>query len=265
MSQYLINTNQTNLTNVNQIKIDDSIQTMSSVEIAELCDKQHKNVMRDIKKMLEELYPESTAPKFGVSDFSELKFEPAKFLSTYVDEQGKPRPCYNLPKRECLILVSGYSTTLRAKIIDRWQELEKQVSTPQQIDYSSPQVMLGVLTHLKNENERKDIIIAELKPKAIALDGLKRSDGLFGIIDAAKILEVRPKDLSDYLRRYGWVYKRVPSGPLLPYQDKIQKGLMDCTAITIQKNDGTEKTVPSTKITSKGLAYLREEIHGNMQ
>ncbi|EJF86083.1 hypothetical protein MCY_00866 [Bartonella rattimassiliensis 15908] len=49
MSQYLLNTNQTNLTNVNQINIDDSIQTMSSVEIAELCDKKHKNVMRDIK------------------------------------------------------------------------------------------------------------------------------------------------------------------------------------------------------------------------
>ncbi|CAK02311.1 Rha family transcriptional regulator [Bartonella tribocorum] len=251
MPQSLIDINQTNLTNVNQINIDDSIQTMSSREIAELCGKQHAHIMRDIKKMLEEL----NGSKFGLVDF----------IGTYVDAKGETRPCYNLPKRECLILVSGYSTALRAKIIDRWQELEKQVSTSQQIDYSSPQVMLGVLTHLKNENERKDIIIAELKPKAIALDGLKRSDGLFGIIDAAKILEIRPKDLSDYLRRYGWVYKRVPSGPLLPYQDKIQKGLMDCTAITIQKNDGTEKTVPSTKITSKGLACLREQIYGNMQ
>ncbi|WP_375702430.1 Rha family transcriptional regulator [Bartonella sp. AA89HNZF] len=250
MSQYLINTNQTNLTNVNQIKIDDSIQTMSSREIAELCGKRHDNVMRDIKNILLELYDEKDI----------LKFE-----GIFFDSMNRKKTEYLLPKRECLILVSGYSTTLRAKIIDRWQELEKQVSTPQQIDYSSPQVMLGVLTHLKNENERKDIIIAELKPKAIALDGLKRSDGLFGIIDAAKILEVRPKDLSDYLRRYGWVYKRVPSGPLLPYQDKIQKGLMDCTAITIQKNDGTEKTVPSTKITSKGLACLREQIYGNMQ
>ncbi|MET3590524.1 anti-repressor protein [Bartonella silvatica] len=140
----------------------------------------------------------------------------------------------------------------------------KQAATPQ-IDYSSPQAMIGFLNYLQGQIDQKDTIIAELKPKAIALDGLKRSDGLFGIIEAAKILEVKPKDLSDYLRRYGWVYKRVPSGPLLPYQDKIQKGLMDCTAITIQKNDGTEKTVPSTKITSKGLACLREQIYGNMQ
>ncbi|WP_455481272.1 Rha family transcriptional regulator [Bartonella sp. B12(2025)] len=99
-----------------------AVQTMSSREIAELCDKRHDHVMRDIKKMLEEL----NAPKFGAVDFS----------GTYTDVKGENRPCYHLPKRECLILVSGYSTTLRAKIVDRWQELEKQVSAPQ-IDYSS--------------------------------------------------------------------------------------------------------------------------------
>ncbi|WP_375640732.1 Rha family transcriptional regulator, partial [Bartonella sp. MM55XZML] len=78
-----------------------TIQTMSSIEIAEVCSKQHKNVMRDIKQI-----------------FNELKFEPVDFIGTYVDAKGESRPCYNLPKRECLILVSGYSTALRAKIID---------------------------------------------------------------------------------------------------------------------------------------------------
>ncbi|WP_336277127.1 Rha family transcriptional regulator [Bartonella sp. CB178] len=134
------------------IKISDSVsngtavQTMSSLEIAELCGKRHDHVMRDIKKMLEELYDEDTAPKFGVSEFSEL----------YRDSTGRTLPCYNLPKRECLILVSGYSTTLRAKIVDRWQELEKQVAAPQ-IDYSSPEAMIGFLTHLQGQIEQKAI------------------------------------------------------------------------------------------------------------
>ncbi|WP_455466408.1 Rha family transcriptional regulator [Bartonella sp. B39] len=121
------------------------VRTMSSREIAELCDKQHAHVMRDIRQMLGELYPERGQSKFG---------------STYLDKQRKPQNCYNLPKRECLILVSGYSTTLRAKIVDRWQELERQISAPQ-IDYSSPEVMLGVLTHLKDENERKAILLID--------------------------------------------------------------------------------------------------------
>ncbi|UTO27859.1 antA/AntB antirepressor family protein [Bartonella harrusi] len=144
------------------------------------------------------------------------------------------------------------------------EKLAKQVATPQ-IDYSSPEAVLGVLNHLQNQIEQKDHVIAELEPKAKALDGLKRSDGLFGLIESAKMLEVRPKDLTDYLRKHDWVYRRAPGAPLLPYQDKIKKGLMDCPAITIQRPDGTEKVLPSTKITSRGLACLREQIHGGVQ
>ncbi|UTO29200.1 antA/AntB antirepressor family protein [Bartonella harrusi] len=144
------------------------------------------------------------------------------------------------------------------------EKLAKQVATPQ-IDYSSPQAMIGFLNHLQSQIEQKDHVIAELEPKAKALDGLKRSDGLFGLIESAKMLEVRPKDLTDYLRKHDWVYRRAPGAPLLPYQDKIKKGLMDCPAITIQRPDGTEKVLPSTKITSRGLACLREQIHGGVQ
>ncbi len=77
---------------------DAAVQTMSNREIAELCGKRHDHVMRDIKQMLGELNSESTAPKFGVSEFTGL----------YKDSTGRTLPCYNLPKRECLILVSGY-------------------------------------------------------------------------------------------------------------------------------------------------------------
>ncbi|WP_375674025.1 Rha family transcriptional regulator [Bartonella sp. CL32QHWL-2] len=221
-----------------------TVQTMSSREIAELCGKQHAHIMRDIRQMLGELYPEGGQSKFG---------------STYLDKQGKPQNCYNLPKRECLILVSGYSMTLRARIIDRWQELEKQAVIPQ-IDYSSPQVMLGVLTYLKNENEQKDNIIANLKPKAMALESLQRHNGLFGLTEAAKILEMQPKQFILFLQKKGWVYRRAVGGNLLPYQDKIQKKLMDCPTITLQTASGIEKVIPCAKITAKGIGVLSQEL-----
>ncbi|WP_375646224.1 Rha family transcriptional regulator [Bartonella sp. AA56HLJMS] len=221
-----------------------TVQTMSSREIAELCGKQHAHIMRDIRQMLGELYPEGGQSKFG---------------STYLDKQGKPQNCYNLPKRECLILVSGYSMTLRARIIDRWQELEKQAEIPQ-IDYSSPQVMLGVLTYLKNENEQKDNIIANLKPKVMALESLQRHDGLFGLTEAAKILEMQPKQFILFLQQKGWVYRRAAGGNLLPYQDKIQKKLMDCPTITFQTASGIEKVIPCAKITAKGIGVLSQEL-----
>ncbi|MBX4336419.1 antA/AntB antirepressor family protein [Bartonella raoultii] len=144
----------------------------------------------------------------------------------------------------------------------------KQVATPQ-INLANalenPLTIKQLLLESINQLEDLRNEVSTLKPKAEALDGLKRSDGLFGLIEAAKMLEVRPKDLTNYLRKHDWVYRRSPGGPLLPYQDKIKKQLMDCPAITIQRPDGTEKVLPSTKITSRGLACLREQIHGGVQ
>ena len=82
--------------------------TMSSREIATLCNKRHDNVMADIRKMLDEL--DIYAPDF---------------LGTFITEQGNQYECFNLPKRECLILVSGYNVKICIKIIVRWQQLEQ--------------------------------------------------------------------------------------------------------------------------------------------
>lgn len=79
-----------------------SVLTMSSREIAELTGKLHHHVMRDIKVMLDDLG--EVATKFG---------------GYYIAPNGKQRPCFNLPKRETMILVSGYSVVLRARIVDR--------------------------------------------------------------------------------------------------------------------------------------------------
>ncbi|WP_375680541.1 Rha family transcriptional regulator [Bartonella sp. AP35XZML] len=222
-----------------------TVQTMSSIEIAQLCEKRHDNVMRDIKKMLEEL--------------NVLKFEGVDFIGTYVDTKGESRPCYNLPKRECLILVSGYKMTLRARIIDRWQELEKQAVTTQ-IDYSSPKAMIGFLNYLQGQIDQKDTIIEDLTPKAMAVESLQRHNGLFGLTEAAKILEMQPKQFILFLQQKGWVYRRTFGAPLLPYQDKIKKGLMDCPAITIKTSDGIEKVIPCAKITAKGIGALSQEL-----
>ena len=82
------------------------VKSMSSLEIAELTGKDHAKVLIDIRKMLDEL---------GIltSDFSTVR-----------KVRGKEYDVFNLPKRETIILVSGYSVVMRAAIVDRWQELE---------------------------------------------------------------------------------------------------------------------------------------------
>ncbi|WP_142417230.1 antA/AntB antirepressor family protein [Bartonella massiliensis] len=135
----------------------------------------------------------------------------------------------------------------------------KQVAVPQ-IDYSSPKAMIGFLNYLQGQIDQKDSIIEDLTPKAMALESLQRHNGLFGLTEAAKILEMQPKQFIQFLQKKGWVYRRTIGGNLLPYQDKIQKKLMDCPTITLQTASGIEKVIPCAKITTKGMGLLSQEL-----
>lgn len=84
---------------------------MLTTEIADLTGKRHDNVMRDTRKMLVELH--------GEEDL--LKFEEVSR-----DGYGRQRPCYLLPKRETMVLVTGYSIPMRAAVIDRLEQLETE-------------------------------------------------------------------------------------------------------------------------------------------
>ncbi|EEW2161895.1 Rha family transcriptional regulator [Escherichia coli] len=90
----------------------DQLVSMTSVEIAELTGKRHDNVIRDVRKMLEEL--------------NGLSFEGVD-EETYKDAKGESRTMYRLDRKHTFILVAGYSVQLRAKCYDYIQTLERRV------------------------------------------------------------------------------------------------------------------------------------------
>jgi len=120
--------------------------TMSSVEIAERTKKLHHHVMRDIREMLEGLGHVATS-----------------FGGYYVASNGKRNPCFNLPKRESLILVSGYSVELRAAIIDRWQELEAQQAPRIPTHVEALKLAADALERADREEAEKVIAQAQVK------------------------------------------------------------------------------------------------------
>ena len=133
---------------------------MSSREIAELTGKEHKNVMADIRNMLES-----------------LNIQSAEFSADYKDDKGRTYPCFNLPKRETLILVSGYSVELRAKIIDRWQELENNlVETPIQKVAVTFEALLKIATLAGFEGNQAVLSADKGTQKLIGVSPLKLID-----------------------------------------------------------------------------------------
>lgn len=214
--------------------------TMSTVEIADLTGKRHDHVLRDADKMLEEL-DDGGAPNFG---------------GTYRTSQGKEARCLNLPKRETLILVSGYSVELRARIIDRWQELEAKEAARPQINYLDPTHLLGVFQALQGELVKKDETIAQLAPKAEAHDRIADSFGAVCRRIAAKNLGVPPQVLNRWMAENGWTYDHRGTGDILGYQSKISAGFLIHKVTTGPKGDGTTWTSTTVHVTPKGMLAL---------
>ena len=101
-----------------QISINNSVnnnqngeQRMTSLEIAQLSGKQHKDVLKAIRNM------ESAWEKVNGRNFA---------LVDYKDQKGELRPCYLLSKTECLYIATKFNDEARAKLVIRWQELEEE-------------------------------------------------------------------------------------------------------------------------------------------
>lgn len=216
--------------------------TMSSREIADLCEKQHAHVCRDIRTMLDDL---------GIGQSS--------FGSTYFDAQGKERSCFVLPKDLTLTLVSGYNVQLRHRIVKRLEEYERNRA------FQIPQTLPEALRLAADATERADKAeaqVEEMRPTVQAFDRIAKADGSLCITDAAKTLQVRPKDLTDWLQAHGWIYKRVGKRGWLAYQPKLQQGLLEHKCHSFTRADGTEGFDERVRVTPKGLAKLAELLSG---
>ena len=161
------------------------VKTMSSREIATLCEKEHKNVIRDIRNMLDSL------------DGSLLNHEYYQILT---DERGYTSEIL-LNENLSINLVTGYNPTLRLRMVQHWQELRK----PKELSRME-------LIELAMQAERERIALAienqTLKPKADAYDRFLDSDGLMTSGVIGKLLGYKSaQEFNDAIHAKGVAFK----------------------------------------------------------
>ena len=125
------------------------------------------------------------------------------------------------------------------------------------------------LIELAMQAEQERLVIeAKLSiaaPKAEALDRIAAADGSLCLTDAAKELQVRPKDLIGYLSSHNWIYKRAGGASWIAYQDRIQSGVLEHKSSVLIGPDGKERIRDQVRVTAKGLARLSELLNGGRQ
>ncbi|MDW5349526.1 phage regulatory protein/antirepressor Ant [Acinetobacter baumannii] len=210
---------------------------MSSREIADLTGKEHFHVKRDIEVML-----------------SQLNLDPSNFGCIFLDSLNREQKGYALDKDLTTCLVSGYNVQLRMAIIKRWTELEQQ--TQFKLPSTYKEALLALVTaeeekeHLTLQVASQQQVIEVQQVDVDALERLSSRKGSMAMRDAAKLLNMRPMDLRDWMLENNWTYS--------PYQDCYRPTAAHSNAghLVLSANDYK----PLVRVTWKGLVLLSKKL-----
>jgi len=211
--------------------------TMSSREIADICEARHNDVIATIERLINE----------GV-----LRLGRNTARAHQADGGGRPTMVYDLAKRDCLIVISGYSAALRAKIIDRWMELEAAALAP-----ALPQSFADAL---RLAADQQDVIAAQaeqLAAAAPAVEFVERyadSTGTKGFRQVAKLLNAKENAFREFLIDQKILYRL--GAELTPHSQHIDAGRFCVKAGTAQVSG---HAFNSARFTPKGITWIAAE------
>lgn len=129
-------------------------------------------------------------------------------------------------------------------------------------DETPEQLALRAMQVLQATVERQKAQLAEVAPKAAALDRIATADGSLCLRDAAKALQLRPKDLLGWMQQHQWIYRRAGGDHWIGYQARIQAGDLEHKVTTVSRSDGSERIAEQVRVTPKGLSRLAKAVPG---
>lgn len=224
------------------------IDAIDSRQVAEAVEKEHKNLMRDIKNY--------------ATILNKLNFELVDFFieSTYVDIKGETRPCYLCTRKGCEMIANKLTgekgVHFSALYINAFHKMEEQLKA--ESEKALPNTYKQALIQLLEQVEANEKLVAEnqvLLPKAEYHDEVLHKEGLITISLIAKDLGMTAQKLNTLMFMNRIIYKQGKSWkPYLGYEWLITEGYADYQSYV------NEKSAPALKWTEKGRKWIIEHI-----
>ena len=231
---------------------------IESREVAEMVGKQHKELLKDIRRYIEYFNKSNIPP---VDFFKE---------STYKDAKGESRPCYLITKKGCELiahkLTGTKGTEFTAKYIDRFHKMENTIKqfVPQTREQLISMALIEankviveqtqLIETQKQEIEEKATQITEMKPKVTYFDKVLQCKDLLSTTDIAKDYGWGAVKLNNFLKDQKIQFKRGKTWYL--YQKYAEKGYTSTKTNVYFGKDGQDHAKPHMYWTQKGRLFI---------
>lgn len=206
-------------------------KTMTSREIAYLCNKEHKNVTADFLKMSDE-----------------LKIDALSFQRIYRDSMNRAQIEYVLPKDLTLTLVSGYSVQMRKRIIDRWLELESNAPV-----FAIPATLSGALRLAAEQAEtieQQAQLLAAAQPHIEFVERYVDASGSKGFRQVCKLLDANENRFREFLLEQKIMYRL--GSEWVPHAQHLEAKRFEVKAGTSDTNHAFNQA----RFTPKGVNWI---------
>lgn len=221
---------------------------VSSRQIAENFDKNHRDVLRAVDNLKED-----------VRNFAQMFFE-----STEPDSYGREQRAYLMNRDGFTLLAMGFTgksaLEWKLKYIAAFNEMEKKLTEQPQLTRS--QLLATALIAAHEELEEKDKQIAELTPKGIFADAVSASTQSILVGEMAKLLsqngiQMGQNRLFAWMRENGYLIKdRKRTDYNMPTQKSMELRLFEIKETSIAHSDGHTSINKTPKITGAGQVYF---------
>ena len=199
---------------MNELMNIENRNTLTSLEIAEVTGKEHKNILADIRDEISKLGTER----------AELIFQ----LSEYKDTTGRKLPMYLLNSKGILQLGARYSAETRFKLIEKIEQLQKPMTVEDMIilqanEMKSVKHRIDIVENKVDNEIRIDHTEQRKLQKAVSIRVFQRLD----VVDAERKLMFSAiyRDLKDRfgVASYRDVKRKDLKNALLYVQNWIEK------------------------------------------
>ena len=267
----------------NNISIISQQQTITSMEIAEITGKQHKDVLKAIRNM-EPAWEKTCGRKFALT------------YHDFIMPSGGIRKDagYTLTKTECLFVATKFNDEARAKLVLRWEQLEQerlqavpQNGTPSTLPADPSQLTRKqlLLMALEAEEEKEklqgQVDALEAQNYGLMVESGQKDEQIKHLEERTAYLNVIMSDqtnvtVSQIAQDYGMaavafnkllnglrIQRRVGEQWIL-YSDYLDLGYVSTRMVPIHHSGGYDTYKPMTTWTQKGRHFLYERLkkHG---
>lgn len=228
-------------------------KTITSIEVAEMVGKEHKNLLRDIRTYIEQ--------------FAGTKIEPGDFFSesSYADANNQKRPCFDVTKKGCEFIAHKMTgtkgTEFTSRYINRFHDMEKALQPQLPSNYIEALERLVESEKAKLELEQSvqqmDKVICEMTPKVDYVDRILSSTDCMTVTQIAQDYGFSAVRFNQILASA--CIQRKVGGQWILYIDYQGKGYVKTKTYEFEKSSGVGAK-PSTVWTQKDRMFIYERL-----